>query len=68
MMATLAELEQALIQADEAGNVADATALANEIRKIKNENAALQQLETGIQAEKTLLMFCVVLLRVGFVV
>ena len=51
-MATLAELEQALIQADEAGNVADATALANEIRKIKNENAALQQLETGIQEEK----------------
>lgn len=52
-MATLAQLEQALIQADQAGNVADATAIANEIRRLKaQENIALEQLETGLQEER----------------
>ena len=52
-MATLAQLEQALIQADQAGNVADATAIANEIRRLKaQENIALEQPETGLQEER----------------
>ena len=52
-MATLAQLEQALIQADQAGNVADATAIANEIRRLKaQESVALKQLETGLQEER----------------
>lgn len=52
-MATLAQLEQALIQADQAGNVADATAIANEIRRLKaQESVALEQLETGLQEER----------------
>ena len=52
-MATLAQLEQALIQADQAGNVEDATALANEIRRLQAEEKALASLEAGLQEEKT---------------
>jgi len=48
-MATLAQLEQALIQADQAGNVEDATALANEIRKLQTEQESLKKLETSIE-------------------
>jgi hypothetical protein len=51
-MATLAQLEQALIQADQAGNVEDATALANEIRRLQAEQQALESLESGITEEK----------------
>jgi len=51
-MATLAQLEQALIQADQAGNVEDATALANEIRRLQAEEKALASLETGLQEER----------------
>ena len=51
-MATLAQLEQALIQADQAGNVEDATALANEIRKLQAEQESLKKLETGIEQER----------------
>jgi hypothetical protein len=51
-MATLAQLEQALIQADQAGNIEDATALANEIRKLKAEQEALESLETGLEEER----------------
>lgn len=51
-MATLAQLEQALIQADQAGNVEDATALANEIRRLQAEEKALESLEFGLQEER----------------
>lgn len=51
-MATLAQLEQALIQADQAGNVEDATALANEIRKLQAEQESLKKLETSIEQER----------------
>lgn len=51
-MATLAQLEQALIQADQAGNVEDATALANEIRRLQAEQQALESLETGLEKER----------------
>jgi len=51
-MATLAQLEQALIQADQAGNVEDATALANEIKRLKTEQADLQKLDVALEQEK----------------
>ena len=51
-MATLAQLEQALIQADQAGNVEDATALANEIKRLKIEQADLQKLDVALEQEK----------------
>ena len=51
-MATLAQLEQALIQADQAGNVEDATALANEIRRLQAEQEALESLDTGLEEER----------------
>ncbi len=38
-MATLAQLESALVQADAAGNTADAQALANEIRRMRGAQA-----------------------------
>jgi hypothetical protein len=38
-MATLAQLESALVQADAAGNTADAQALANEIRRMRGTQA-----------------------------
>lgn len=53
-MATLAQLEQALIQADQAGNVEDATALANEIKRLKTEQADLQKLDVALEQEKTI--------------
>lgn len=51
-MATLAQLEQALIQADQAGNVEDATALANEIKRLKTEQTDLLKLDETLEQEK----------------
>jgi len=50
-MATLAQLEQALIQADQAGNVADATAIANEIRRLKAQESVVAQKPEVISQE-----------------
>ena len=51
-MATLAQLEQALERADQAGNVEDAKALANEIKRLRAEQQALESLETGLKEER----------------
>ena len=51
-MATLAQLEQALERADQAGNVEDAKELANEIKRLRAEQQALESLETGLEEER----------------
>lgn len=51
-MATLAQLEQALERADQAGNVEDAKVLTNEIKKLRAEQQALESLETSLKKER----------------
>lgn len=52
-MATLAQLEDSLRQADAAGDVESAQVLANKIRELKaQESVALEQPETGLQEER----------------
>ncbi len=51
-MATLAQLEQALERADQAGNIEDAKELANEIKKLRAEQQALGSLETTLKKER----------------
>jgi hypothetical protein len=47
-MATLEQLSAALIKADAAGNTADATALANEIRRMRSASQAPTQLQPTV--------------------
>ena len=51
-MATLAQLEEAFVKADEAGNFEDAKAFADEIRKLQAEQQALESLETSLEEER----------------
>jgi hypothetical protein len=51
-MATLAQLEEAFVKADEAGNVEDAKAFADEIKRLRAEKLALESLESGITEER----------------
>ena len=51
-MATLAQLEEAFVKADEAGNFEDAKAFADEIKRLRAEQQALESLETGLKEER----------------
>jgi len=51
-MATLAQLEDSLRQADAAGDVESAQALANEIRRLQVEQEALESLDIGLEKER----------------
>jgi len=51
-MATLAQLEDSLRQADAAGDVESAQALANEIRRLQAEQEALESLDIGLEKER----------------
>ena len=51
-MATLAQLEKAFEKADEAGNFEDAKAFADEIKRLRAEQEALESLDIGLKEER----------------